>query len=417
MSLTRCSSLLVLAIACSGDKDPTTPTTETEDTETTSPRESGTPLPSGGQAAISVLRYGADAFGGEQTVALSTFVDDDLGALNYVDCLLRGYCFTDLGVAGTDPTLTYLSAYPRFLDGGDVAVGDVSLPRDPRYQLASTGDFAWPSAPAAISTSGGVDVPAYTGSGALDAPVLELTSPSATALVPIAPTESLDLTWTTGGAGEVLISVYAKTGTTFFRPDDDGSTTIPANTFGFSGVLDAATVVVSRVLTGSDAIDDTSGIRWWAEDARVLYLDFRNLGDIEALAPGAWSEDCAGLASVPPLGAGTWFVDTTAATNDVELEQKNDLTGFPTPGGEILLPIDLLPGQRLTATWRATFGDASLYLLTDACDPGTGLTGSDATYANEEETITHTATAAESVVLVLDAYDHGSPGLVEIAIE
>lgn len=417
MSVPRASFPLLLAVACSGDKDPTTPTTDTEDTETTPSRESGTPQPSGGKAAISVLRYGADAFGAEQTVALSTFVDDDLGALNYVDCLIRGYCFTDLGVAGTDPTLTYLSAYPRFLDGGDVAVGDVTLPYDPRYQVASTGDFAWFSGAASVSTTGGEDVPAYTGGGRLDVPSLEVLSPATDTLVPMAPAQALDLTWTPGDPGELLITVYGKTGTTFFRPDDDGSTTIPANTFGFSGALDAATVVVSRVSTGGDAIDDTSDVRWWAEDARVLYLDFRNLGDIEPLAPGAWSEDCAGLSAVPPLGAGTWFVDTTASTNDVELEPKNPLTTYPTPGGEILLPIDLLPGQRLTATWRSTFGDASLYLLTDACDPATGITGSDATYANEEETVTHTATAAESVVLVLDAYDHGSPGLVEIAIE
>ncbi len=413
-------ALLLLPVslaACGGDKDPPPPVTDTEE-PTEEPRESGTPVPEGGDAAISVIRYGQDAFSdADQTLAFATFVGDDAGSLNYLDCLLRGYCFTDLGAPGGAPEAVYLYAYPRFLDGGDVSVGAIDLPRDPAYDVASADGFAWPGAPAAISTTGGVDLGPYAGTAAVEVAEMELLTPSPTALVPMGPAQALDLTWTPGTAGDVLITVFARNGVSFYRPEDDGSTTVPANAFAFTGALDGVTALVSRIRYGSDTTDPTFGLRWWAEDTRVLYLDFRNLGDIEELPSTAWSEDCAGLKVVPPTAAGTWFVDTSAALNDLELPSKNPLTTYPTPGGEILLPIDLLPGQRLTATWRTTFGDASLYLLTDACDPDLGLTGSDESYQNEDETIVYTATSAESVILVLDAFDQGSPGLVEIAIE
>lgn len=408
---------LVLLAACGGDKDPTGPV-DTEDTEPTTTTESGTPAPDEVHGFVHVLRLGDDAFSdGDQTVAFAGFARDDLGSINYFACLIEGYCFTDLGASGGQPVVTVAYTNPILLDGGEVTVGTISLPVDPAYDVASTSDFAWPSGPAEIVIAGGSDFGPYSGGAEATFPVMELLTPSSTSLVPIAPGASLDLTWTPGGDGELLITVFSDVGVTFLRAEDDGATTVPANAFGFSGALGAASVVVSRMAYGGDSLDEYADFKWWVEDRRTVSLDFRNLGDIRELASTEWSEDCAGLKTVPSLAPGEYFLDTSAALDDLDLGYGNPLTDFATEGPEVFVPVDLLPGQQLDVTWRTTFGDASLYLLTDACDPASGITGADGTYANEEEAIDYTATVAETVIVVLDTFDRGSPGLVDIQVQ
>lgn len=416
----RILSLVSLLVACNGSKDDTSPSTDTDTEPETLPTtsDSGTPRPQRGSIEVEVIRASATPWNpASSTFAALTYLEDDGDCINPLDFFFYGYCFTDLGAVGNQPTLSY---GPRqiFLDGGAGSVGDVEIPDDPNYGVDLAFDFEWPSAPGAIATEGGSDIPAYDGGLEASFPVMEVTSPSATDFVVMEPAAALEVTWTPGGAGEVLITVFAPGGSSFLRTEDDGSATIPANTFGFSGVLDGATVLVTRIEHGEEEIDEFTRVSWYGKDEVQLTLEFRNLGAIPTLDGTLSAEDCSTVGAIPPLTTGgQWYVDTHLATNELELDWYNGLTYFPTPGGEVLVPIALLPGQTLDATWRSVFGDASLYLLDAACDLDAGLTGSDGSYANEEEQITYTSAAGETVYLVLDAYDVGSPGLLEIEIQ
>lgn len=408
---------LFLLAACSGSKDtPAPPATDTETPPTT--RESGTAPPKGGSIEVELVRTGASPYAETpSTLAVLAYLEDDGGCLDPLDWFITGYCFTDLGAVGGQPTLSY-GPSQVFLDGGAATVGAIAIDDDPSYPIDAAFDFEWATAPGAISTEGGDDLAAYDGGLEATFPTMELTSPAATDFVTMAPAAPLDITWTPGDAGEILITVYAPTGVSFLRTDDDGSAQIPANTFGFSGLLDGATVLVGRVEHGEETIDELTRVSWYAQDQAQLLLLFQNLGTIPTLDETMAAEDCATVTSLAPLSAGgQWYVDTHPATNELELDWYNDLTYYPSPGGEVLVPIALLPGQTLDASWRAVFGDASLYLLDASCDLANGLVGSDDTYANEEEQLSYTATAAETVYLVLDAYDVGSPGLLELDIQ
>jgi hypothetical protein len=414
----RALVLLPLALAaCSGEKDDTGPTDgEPTDGTDKSTTESGTPLPSGTVSAVELVQNAATPYAPAGTVAFATFLEDDAGTINPIDCFVVGYCFEDLGAVGSQPTVSP-GVGDDFLDGGTFSVGALDVPPDPQYAIAAAFDFEWPTAAQELSTTDSPDVPGYSGDAELVAPTMEVTSPVATSFVQIGPAEPLDLTWTPGD-GEVLITVFSAAGGQFFRPDDDGSFQIPAAAFGFSGVMDIAYVLLTRELHGREDVDALNAVSWSAQSTTTLYVDFRNLGGIVPLDAANFAEDCVAAPLATPITAsGEWVVDTFAATNELELELYNDLTTFPTPGGEILVPISLLPGQSLTVEYRSTFSDASLYLLDDTCDLANGLTGSDQTYGNEPEVITHSATVAQTVYAVLDAYDVGSPGLLEITIE
>jgi hypothetical protein len=413
--VTKFNLLVALLVACSGDeatKDTTVVPTEPEPEPT---NDSGTAPPTEARGSIWALRVSPDPFAPDEGIfGFSTFVEDDLGSINYMGCLFDGFCFTDLGATGGDPLVVQLTANPSFLDGGDVTLGPITIPAS--VDVGQADPFPWPTAPESIEIAGGDDLAAYSGPEEMTFPILELTSPAVSDFVEMLPGAPLEITWTPGTEGDILITVFSRTGVTFIRTEDDGSATVPANDFAFAGKIDAVSVTVARVLYGGDTIDDLAGFTWWAEDRSILRLDFRNTGETRELASTEWSEDCAGLTTVPSLVPGEYVVDTTGTLDDMNLELYNDLTYFETAGGEVFLPIDLLPGQTLDVSWLLTFGDAAVYLLTDACDPANGLTGSDGVYNNEEEEISYTATATETVILVLDSWDFGSPGLVNIEV-
>jgi hypothetical protein len=72
-------------------------------------------------------------------------------------------------------------------------------------------------------------------------------------------------------------------------------------------------------------------------------------------------------------------------------------------GPEVVLPVDLLSGQSISATAHSA-DDLQLYLLSDCADGSSCVAGIDATVADEDEVLEYTAAAAGRYWLVVDVY-------------
>ena len=96
-------------------------------------------------------------------------------------------------------------------------------------------------------------------------------------------------------------------------------------------------------------------------------------------------------------GAGAGFAP---ATNTIA---QTGCFDWGSEGPEVVLPVDLLTGETLTAT-ALGLDDLQLYVLSDCLDAETCLAGADLWLAGEEEQVVFEAAAAGRYYLVVDVY-------------
>lgn len=96
-------------------------------------------------------------------------------------------------------------------------------------------------------------------------------------------------------------------------------------------------------------------------------------------------------------GGGTGYAPVT---NTIE---QTGCFDWPSDGPEVVLPVDLLAGQVLSAA-ATSADDLQLYVLSDCLDAMTCLSGADDTLAGEEEVLAFEATTPGRHYLVVDVY-------------
>ncbi len=116
------------------------------------------------------------------------------------------------------------------------------------------------------------------------------------------------------------------------------------------------------------------------------------------------------------------FTGTMSGTNDYSFAPGNICTGSATPGEDQVFIVDLLMGQTLSASLVSTAGtpeDLAIY-VTKSCDdlPTSCVAGADGQPAGlTAETITYTATADESVYIIVDSFFGNASGDFDLTVE
>ncbi|QED27632.1 hypothetical protein FRD01_10345 [Microvenator marinus] len=97
--------------------------------------------------------------------------------------------------------------------------------------------------------------------------------------------------------------------------------------------------------------------------------------------------------------------------DDYDLPVTNACTSSRTPGSDAVYEVQLLANQTLTATVTSSDGEDLAIYITDVCEflPATCIDGSDVSTLGAE-TVTYTATANESVFVIVDSYFTGLTG-------
>ncbi|MBW2255765.1 MAG: hypothetical protein JRI25_14350 [Deltaproteobacteria bacterium] len=85
----------------------------------------------------------------------------------------------------------------------------------------------------------------------------------------------------------------------------------------------------------------------------------------------------------------------------------------------MILPVDLLDGEKLTAVYTCASTDASIYLLSTCDDVDSCIVGADDTYSGDTETLVYTnnSESTESLFLFLDNYTGGATFTLDLTIE
>ncbi|HEY8428169.1 MAG TPA: hypothetical protein VIL20_07335, partial [Sandaracinaceae bacterium] len=121
--------------------------------------------------------------------------------------------------------------------------------------------------------------------------------------------------------------------------------------------------------------------------------------------PLPMGEICAN--AIPVTASGTFTGTTVGAGNRYDLSATGSCTGDGTPGPDIVYAVTLAAGQTLTATLTpdASF-DPALYVVTDcSMAEATCQDGSDIPLDGVDETVSYTATSAQTVYLIVDSWD------------
>jgi hypothetical protein len=132
-------------------------------------------------------------------------------------------------------------------------------------------------------------------------------------------------------------------------------------------------------------------------------------------------DTCASLTthSVSPFGTGFYVGDVTDYTDASNLPSATSCTGYSSSGNDLILPVDLLDGEKLTAVYTCESSDASIYLLSTCDDVSSCIVGADDTFSGDTETLTYTndSGVTESLFLFLDNYSGGATFTLDLTIE
>jgi len=122
--------------------------------------------------------------------------------------------------------------------------------------------------------------------------------------------------------------------------------------------------------------------------------------------------------SVSPFGTGFYVGDVTNYTNASDLPSGSACTGYSSDGQDLILPVDLLDGEKLTAVYTSLSTDASIYLLSTCDDVSSCIVGADDTYSGDTEILAYTNSSgsAESLFLFLDNYSSGAAFTLDLTI-
>jgi len=137
---------------------------------------------------------------------------------------------------------------------------------------------------------------------------------------------------------------------------------------------------------------------------------------IDGAAPG--NDKCASPQVLTWAGTTvTVQLDTTNATNDLDLGLSGSCTGDETPGPDLFYQIQLAPGTYVIKLKVDPSVDPALYVLT-GCSPGACVQGSDIPYDGADEEVTLTVTTTTTYIIAVDSYDTAvyGPATLEISV-
>lgn len=404
----RTALALAFVVGCGTDKDTTTVDTETVVVPT---GETGGPVEedlTGNDGSILLRQFEDDARNSGGFVAVGLFLADDGGVLNTPGCLFFGdACLTDYPAVGysVDGESSFAWYYGAdWLDAGQmITVGDTTLTDEfngpVRYYVGYTSSFG--PGDGAITLDG--DLAPYAGTADFTYPsVVEVTSPDPSSLLVVgAESTALDLTWTAGGVGDLLVA----SGDRVLNLDDDGAESVPWADLGltFEGPLATAYVQVMRS-TFADVDAGGNSVKVLAQSVQgvfVTYLD--ETGRTELIDGYNVAEDCESAKELAPLAPGSYWGNSTDNSDDHNMPLYNDLFGWDSQGNDKVVPVALAAGQTLSVTYRQAT-DGSVYILPDSCDVDDVLDGADFAYYIDLEEFDYTSSTDQVVYLVLDGY-------------
>ena len=436
--------LLALAVAgCDGKTTPTdtTPTDETDVTTTTGPSGDCDPQffnCDGVLGAFGELIIGRRAADVEseapRNYAYGVVFEDDFGWLNLIACSLEGHVCTDSYPAeGESLTPVLAGGYlPDDLSAGDITLANTFLTQDNAFNppiyvgLPIIADLD--AGPGNLSYAG--ELVPFTGDGVFNkVSAIGATAPATDARVRTNGSDaSITFEWAAGGEGDVILEVAD----TIWHLADNGSFTLNISDTSLTGPVAVSQVTLSRMeLTEFTAgladspeppekIND-DGVNTWRIQSRsdqVWWVDHVDAPDRTELADGVqMAGTCGDAGSVAPIGAGLYYGFLSDYDNDITLPANNATLYWPTAGRDGFVKVALSAGQTLDITYLLPLFDAQLYLLDDTCDEDNPLAGVDDETENAE-TLSYTATEAEVVYVVLDAFvpDQGSVFALDIEI-
>lgn len=409
----RLGPFVVLLAACNGSKDTTTP--DTDDTEpVVDTVHTGEPpeLDLTGQAGSVVLgHWPVDAYFDDAWYGGGIFVEDDEGIDNLAACLIFvGACYEAYPTDDTPVSASsfYLSSSidaGSTISAGGVTMGD-EFSGGVVFYVGSPSGFG-PAADLALDG----DLAPFDGADLFTFPDdVVVTSPDPTVPLLVGPADTIDLAWTSPGAGDVYLESLPSVPYSYVNPelrrlDDVGTYALPVAGLGMAGPLDARVLLLSRIVnTPVDAGGNTVNVQTRAD--QWLYVNYADPPvDWIELVPGLNAgEACSDALLLPPVVPGTYWGDLSLTVDDHDLAYGNPATYFPTPGREMVVPVALTAGQTLSVAYLATTRDGSVYLLDATCDLGSAVVGSDYFYYYYPEEFDYTAVVDETVYVVADGY-------------
>ena len=401
---------LSLLFACGdkGDEDFNTEPTITFGVDTAD--SSAPPLDLTGQVgSIALIEYGATADFEAGNYAVGLFSAENGGITNLASCLLfSGLCTDVIPALGQSavpvPNFDFMNSV-YFYDVGDITAGDTTLSLDTGYQDNVFTGFpvSMGTGNAGISLDG--DYLPYAGADDFAyATSLVTTSPDPLSKITVLPGEMLNIEWTAGDSGDMLL--YA--GDTLYHIEDNGSYSLDIDALGLRAPLDNTTVILSRetnttVDATGNAIDvQTTSQQWFS-------LSYEDTEGWDELIVGAnFAANCTDAAALGSISSGQYYGDVALLENSHDLGDYNPTTDWATIGNDGVAKVQLLAGQTLTASYTQTVYDAAIYLLDESCDADNPTAGVDITFDAEEEVLEYTATDAITLFLVMDAWMEGS---------
>jgi hypothetical protein len=398
--------------ACSGDDEPSdeedTDEAETEPTGDTGSGPQEEDL-TGLTGSIVLVASGEDQYNDQQYFGYGTFPETDGGILNLAYCITGAApCLTAIpasGDAAASADGSFIFSEDSF-DPGELVVDGTRIPLNStspsaRYFDWFTGNLGGWGTTGSFSLDG--DLAPYNGTDDFTyVTELVVTSPDPTETLLVDEDDVITFTWEPGTEGTMLLE-FANTALTL---DDDGSYDLAIASLDLEETIDVRLIKLARVNTTEvDAAGNAVQVHTRSEQAFLLsYLE--TSGRTELVVGANVEEECDDADTLDPLAPGLYWGDLSESDDDHDLDYSNDLTGFPSPGNDVVARIDLLAGQELTVTY-ATYLDASVYLLSGDCDDDDPIDGADSEYYLEAEDFDYEADEDETVYLVLDSFFEG----------
>ena len=430
--------LVMVVIACTGEA-PTDPDTggdaDTDadsdadsDADTDSDSDSDSDL-TGRWGSIGVIHWPEDAFYTEGGQVTGMFHDSNALYFNHSTCFLAGGpCLTEwpatadalvevpVGTYDPDGYLHYDVGRPLTVDGSYIGV-DLDLEAEGILAYSDGLDLPYPTDPFGFSLDG--DWAPY-GSDDAHTPAGEMVMTAPDPAVPLALDASsvIDLTWDTGGTGQVYLVVGSGGGSYDVAAlSDDGAFSFAAS--DLSMPYDLAFIDV-RLGRGAYNTVDANGnsVVVYSASEQWLYAEYLEVGARSELLA---SNDCATAEAADPTGDGTYYGELESYTNALNLGSES-CTGYATSGHDGFLKIDVPGNATLTATLLQSPEDGVIYILSDCNDGSSCLAGSDESFSSEPETVSWTnGSTSRTVYLVLDAWGESTPDygsyLLDVSIE
>ncbi len=393
---------LLAVLACNGEE----PIDDTgEDTDTDNGNEELT----GQDGSIVVVHWPADSRAEEDSTARALFLPNDNGVINLAECMIIGEaCLDSLPSEDSftsEPADTSWFDTASLIDAGSsITVGGFSLPitttqaGDPFYEGFAG---AFPSGPQGLMLDG--DLMAYEGTDDFEfAGPIGLTAPNPLQDVAVSGGDTVDLAWTTGGAGDVVMSIDSRV----YHLADDGAFSLSIDDFEWLQPWDVRSLLLSRV---NNVLVDAGGndVRVQSMDQQWLYLVYEDFtGWTESTEV---SDTCAGALVASP---GRYYGSMAGWNNDIALENEdedtpeveNDITGWNTHDVDGFVGVGFHANRMISATFTNFDGDSSVYLMSDCDDVASMVAGADNTDGFGAETVDFVAQSDGLLYVGLDGY-------------